>query len=656
MAKLITSKSIVRILFLFLLSLATLTYGKNNLLPPDSLPPNDLNIRLIEKLTSYKGEWNAAEKIYKITIPHIDIKVLLSGMPVASSQALDSWVIFKKIENKTVLAGNLMLLQDQVNPVMSVALDNHLEVTQLRSPFLWDSPRILFMSIRGEGSEEELGKAVSRIFAKIEATKNGGGDFPLGNIDQVTATFDKNILKRILGFVGSLKDGIYQVSLGQQVKSEDDEITRASLTNTWIAFAGSEQDAIASGTIASSVSDLQAILLTLRKAHFYILGIDESILHGDQKIILVHFLGIDNINDLAMTLHHAFSIIKAQPAIPVKPIPAIEPRTDQAPEAVTPSSIPSIPNHTIIPLDLTSILQRYESSPLILGGCVTRFLALEEQVSQKTLAFARAAAPSLPSFPLPSLSSIESSIRSSMPSMPSIIFPSHTVASILPSAREIVAASPVQLNGLMYFNKTTLTLFPNHSLASILPSAREMLAALPVQLNGFIALNNNALNNKGLLSLFFARSSDRSYKIDKISEVSVSSINNYLPVILLASSGRGMPIRVIEPVRVAVVMPVHSAVQRRTIKPIISIANNTRITHTRVTNIPNIYRLPSHSKNGKNNEIIHIVPVSSEKKLAKNNIKNPPSYVHTQGEVPGDPVPLGYYPFDEEPDMGGLDS
>lgn len=50
--------------------------------------------------------------------------------------------------------GDLVLLEDQVSPVMSVALDNGLEVAALRNHFFWESPRILFMHIGGMGEEE----------------------------------------------------------------------------------------------------------------------------------------------------------------------------------------------------------------------------------------------------------------------------------------------------------------------------------------------------------------------------------------------------------------------------------------------------------------------------------------------------------------------
>ena len=66
-----------------------------------------------------------------------------------------------------MVMGDLVLLEDQVNPVMSVALENGLEVTALHNHFLFDSPKVLFMHIGGMGELDALAGAVGKVFGKI---------------------------------------------------------------------------------------------------------------------------------------------------------------------------------------------------------------------------------------------------------------------------------------------------------------------------------------------------------------------------------------------------------------------------------------------------------------------------------------------------------
>lgn len=58
---------------------------------------------------------------------------------------LTAWAAFTQAGDHVMAMGDIVLLEGEVNPVMSAALDAGLEVTALHNHFLWDSPRIMFM-------------------------------------------------------------------------------------------------------------------------------------------------------------------------------------------------------------------------------------------------------------------------------------------------------------------------------------------------------------------------------------------------------------------------------------------------------------------------------------------------------------------------------
>ena len=49
------------------------------------------------------------------------------------------------------MMGDLVLTEDEVNPVMSALLDNGLDVTALHNHFFWEQPRIFYMHVHGMG-------------------------------------------------------------------------------------------------------------------------------------------------------------------------------------------------------------------------------------------------------------------------------------------------------------------------------------------------------------------------------------------------------------------------------------------------------------------------------------------------------------------------
>src|SRR5688572_22564183 len=170
-----------------------------------------LDIARIERLTGAKGVLDEKEGVFKVSVPRTDLAVTAAGVRVTPPMGLTSWAAFKRAGNHTIVMGDLVLLEDQVNPVMSAALDAGLEVTALHNHFFWDTPRVLFMHIGGMGDEATLASAVGHVLARIAATAGGRGEAPRAEIDPARTTLDPRRIDAILGRKGVLGAGVYKV-------------------------------------------------------------------------------------------------------------------------------------------------------------------------------------------------------------------------------------------------------------------------------------------------------------------------------------------------------------------------------------------------------------------------------------------------------------
>jgi uncharacterized protein DUF1259 len=137
----------------------------------------------IEQLTGLKGELNDKQGVFTVRAPRTDLQVTTAGVKMNPAMGLTSYAAFMKAGANTMVMGDTTLLEDQVNPVMSAALDNGLEVTALHNHFFWDSPKVMFMHIGGMGDEERLASAVGKVFAKIKDTSGGKGEVPKADLD-----------------------------------------------------------------------------------------------------------------------------------------------------------------------------------------------------------------------------------------------------------------------------------------------------------------------------------------------------------------------------------------------------------------------------------------------------------------------------------------
>src|SRR5262245_7708706 len=94
----------------------------------------------IEQITGLKGQLIAEENVFKVTKPRTDVKIQVDGWTMPPFMGLGSWAAFMPGHGMTMLMGDTVLFEDEVNPVMSAALDAGLEVTALHNHFFFDEP------------------------------------------------------------------------------------------------------------------------------------------------------------------------------------------------------------------------------------------------------------------------------------------------------------------------------------------------------------------------------------------------------------------------------------------------------------------------------------------------------------------------------------
>lgn len=262
-----------------------------------------LDTHAIEKAVGISGAMS--DGVFKVMAPRTDLSVTAAGVRVPPAMGLASWAAFQRMGDHTMVMGDMALLENQVNPVMSAALDNGLEVTALHNHFFWEDPRVMFMHIMGIGDEAALATAVGKVLAKIKETSGGRGEVSRIDIDPAKTTLDPKKIEAVLGTKGQLKDGVYKVTIGRTTRMHGQEIGSAMGVNTWAAFAGADDKAVVDGDFAMRESELQSVLKALRGAGINIVAIHNHMTGEEPRIMFLHYMGVGRIGNLARGLHTA---------------------------------------------------------------------------------------------------------------------------------------------------------------------------------------------------------------------------------------------------------------------------------------------------------------------------------------------------------------
>ncbi len=276
-----------------------------SLTAPVSAQSSGLDTAMIERLTGAKGKFDEKEGVFKVSAPRSDLNVTVTGVKMTPPLGLTSWAGFTKAGKQTLVMGDMVLLEDQVNPAMSVALDNDLEVTALHNHFLWDSPKVMFMHIAGTGDAQTLASAVGMVFSKIRETSGGKGATPRVDIDPARTSLNPAKIEKVLGVKGELNQGVYKVTIGRTARMHGHEIGNTMGVNTWAAFAGADDLAVVDGDFVMYESELLVVLKALRAAKIDIVAIHNHMTNESPRNVFLHYWGIGPTEDLARGIKSA---------------------------------------------------------------------------------------------------------------------------------------------------------------------------------------------------------------------------------------------------------------------------------------------------------------------------------------------------------------
>src|SRR3954463_3719444 len=153
---------LLRRLFVFTLFLLVASIGSST--PTFAQTPADYQA----VLTALGRTGDFKDGVLKVNIPRGDLKVVIGQRSAPTPFGFGGWVALTKGTGGTeVLMGDLVLTEDEVNPVMSALLDNGLEVSAVHNHFFWEQPRIFYMHVHGMGTAADLAQKLKPALALI---------------------------------------------------------------------------------------------------------------------------------------------------------------------------------------------------------------------------------------------------------------------------------------------------------------------------------------------------------------------------------------------------------------------------------------------------------------------------------------------------------
>ena len=264
-------------------------------------------------LTALGKQGDFKENVLRINIPRNDVHVVVDGVATPTPFGFGGWLALTKgTGGMDVMMGDLVLTENEVNPVMSALLTNGLDVTALHNHFFFDTPRIYYMHVHGHGNAADLAMKVKPALALIGTGSAGA----TANGRAITGTLDSAALARIVGYDGEQNGAVYKITIGRPdipLKEMGAAINSRMGLNTWAAFYGNDGDSVIAGDIAMLDNEVTPVLKALRTNGIDVVAIHHHMTGTNPPVIFLHYWGKGPAQKLATGFRSALDQTGARP-------------------------------------------------------------------------------------------------------------------------------------------------------------------------------------------------------------------------------------------------------------------------------------------------------------------------------------------------------
>jgi hypothetical protein len=241
--------------------------------------------------------------VHRYGFPRSDLHVTVDGVTLLPALALGGWLAFKTDSSGAMVMGDLVLTEDEINPVMSKILASGLLVTALHNHLLRSQPATFYMHVEGHGDPASLAAKLHDALAASHTPLAAPGASSAAKPD-----LDAAAIEQALGRKGNAAGGVLQFGFprGDAIKDADMAVPPAMGTATAVNFqpTGGGKAAI-TGDFVLEAKEVEPVLTALRNAGIEVTALHNHMLGDQPRMFFVHFWANDDAVKLAIGVRAA---------------------------------------------------------------------------------------------------------------------------------------------------------------------------------------------------------------------------------------------------------------------------------------------------------------------------------------------------------------
>jgi len=248
----------------------------------------------------------AGGDVHRYGFPRTDLHVTVDGVAIKPAFALGGWVALKPAQGGAMAMGDLVLLETEINPVMSKLIEGGMDITAVHNHLLRANPATFYMHVGGHGDPVKMATAIRAALAVSKTPLEA----PAPAAPAPVADLDTAQLEQIIGTKGQANGGVYQFAVPRRdgVVEHGTQLVPPGPTGVATAInfqpTGGGKAAI-TGDFVLIAEEVNPVIQALRSNGIEVTAVHSHMLTEEPRLFFMHFWANDDAVKLAKGLREA---------------------------------------------------------------------------------------------------------------------------------------------------------------------------------------------------------------------------------------------------------------------------------------------------------------------------------------------------------------
>jgi hypothetical protein len=229
--------------------------------------------------------------VYKVGFPRTDLHVSVHGLVIKPGLALGSWAAFTGTDDQAMVMGDLVLLEDELNPVIEKLRSAGFEISAVHNHLIEETPHVVYMHYMGHGPAAQLAAGLHAALAVSKTPL----DKPATAAEEATPPAWVKAVEDSVGRKGTFKGGVlsYGVPRGEPVTMDGMTVAPAAGVAEAINFQAADAGNVATtGDFVLTAEEVNPLIAELQTHHILVTALHSHMLTEQPRLFFMHFWAV----------------------------------------------------------------------------------------------------------------------------------------------------------------------------------------------------------------------------------------------------------------------------------------------------------------------------------------------------------------------------